>query len=132
MSTKIHVHPTGVAEPTAALSLGIISGGFLFVSGAVAFGSDGEIVGDDVEAQTRQTMKNIQAVLEEAGAGFDDVVQTRAYLTEIKRDFRQFDSVYREYFTDPLPARTTTGVELAIPGLLVEIDVMAKVDSGAS
>lgn len=129
MSKKIHVHPEGVAKPKAALSLGIISGGFLFVSGAVAFGDDGEIVGDDVKTQTRQTMKNIQAILEAAGVGFDDVVQTRAYLTEIKRDFADFDAVYREYFSEPLPARTTTGVELAIPGLLVEIDVMAKVDS---
>lgn len=129
MSEKTLVQPAGGPELKAALSPGIISNGFLFVSGAVAFGPDGSIVGEDVTTQTRQTMENIRAILTEAGAGFDDVVQSRAYLTRIKEDFTTFDSIYREYFTSPFPARTTIGIELAIPGLLVEIDVVAAVAS---
>jgi len=129
MTEKTLVQPAGAAEVKAALSPGIISNGFLFVSGAVAFGPDGSIVGEDVTSQTRQTMENIRAILAEAGADFDDVVQTRAYLTRIQEDFTTFDSVYREYFTPPFPARTTIGIELAIPGLLVEVDVVAAIAS---
>ncbi|MGC0251845.1 RidA family protein [Pseudactinotalea sp. Z1748] len=130
MSDKVQVHPRGYAEPKAALSQGILSGGFLFVSGAVAFHPEtGEIVGDDVATQTRQVMENIRAVLKEVDLDLDDVVQSRAYLTRIQDDFPAFDSVYREFFSEPLPARSTIGVELAIPGLLVEVDVMAKVKS---
>ncbi|MGC0273329.1 RidA family protein [Pseudactinotalea sp. Z1739] len=130
MSDKVQVHPRGYGEPKAALSQGILSGGFLFVSGAVAFHPEtGEIVGDDVATQTRQVMENIRAVLKEVDLDLDDVVQSRAYLTRIQDDFPAFDSVYREFFSEPLPARSTIGVELAIPGLLVEVDVMAKLKS---
>lgn len=130
MSDKVQVHPRGYAEPKAALSQGILSGGFLFVSGAVAFHPEtAEIVGDDVATQTRQVMENIRAVLKEVDLDLDDVVQSRAYLTRIQDDFPAFDSVYREFFSVPLPARSTIGVELAIPGLLVEVDVMAKLKS---
>ncbi|MGC0145139.1 RidA family protein, partial [Pseudactinotalea sp. Z1732] len=80
-------------------------------------------------SQTHQTLENIRAILAEAGTGFDDVVQSRAYLTRIQEDFTTFDSIYREYFSTPFPARTTIGIELAIPGLLVEIDVVATVAS---
>lgn len=130
MTDKTRVHPSGYAEPKAALSQGIISGGFLFVSGAVAFHPEtGEIVGDDIATQTRQVMENVRAVLREAGLDFDDVVQSRAYLTRIQEDFPTFDAVYREFFSEPLPARSTIGVELAIPGLVVEVDVMARLRS---
>ena len=130
MSEKIPVHPNGKPAPKAALSLGIVSGGFLFVSGAVAFHPEtGEIVGDTVEEQTRQTLNNVQAVLAERGLGFGDVVQARAYLAEAQRDFAAFDATYREFFAEPFPARTTIGVTLAKDGLLVEVDVVAALSA---
>jgi len=127
VADKTLVHTTGTRKSPLALSGGIVSGGFVFVSGAVAFSpEDGSIVGDDVAEQTRQTMSNIETVLTGAGLDFDDVVQARAYLTDVKRDFSAFDAAYREFLAEPFPARTTIGVELAVPGLLVEIDVVAR------
>ena len=127
MTDKTLVQPAGTAPSKLGLSLGIASGDFVFVSGAVAFHPDTrEIVGETVDEQTRQTLRNIEAVLAEAGLGFADVVQSRAYLTEVQRDFAAFDAAYREFFPEPFPARTTIGVGLAVPGLLVEIDVVAR------
>ncbi|MBZ2196819.1 RidA family protein [Occultella gossypii] len=121
------LHPSGTARSDLALSLGVAAGEFVFVSGAVAFHPEtGEIVGRGVEEQTRQTLHNIEAVLAEADLGFVDVVQARIYLSDIRRDFRSFDAVYREFLSAPFPARTTVGVELAVPGLLVEIDAVAR------
>ncbi|MGC0251254.1 RidA family protein [Pseudactinotalea sp. Z1748] len=130
MTNKTRVHPSNFPEPEVALSQGIISGDFLFISGAVANRpGTTEIVGDDIKKQTRQVMANLQAVLSQAGLTFDDVVQSRAYLVRVKDDFRIFDAVYGTYFSKPLPSRTTIGVELAIPGLLVEVDMVARLRS---
>lgn len=126
MSTKIQVQPENSAVPLAPLSLGIVSGDYLFISGAVAFHPDTrDIVGDTVQEQTVRTLQNIQAVLAAKGLTFDDVVQVRAYLTEPKRDFAAFNETYGEFFAPPYPARTTIGAELAKEGLLVEIDAIA-------
>ncbi|MBN9610581.1 MAG: reactive intermediate/imine deaminase [Actinobacteria bacterium 69-20] len=83
----------------------------------------GEIVGSDVTEQTHQVLRNLRAVLAAAGCEFKDVVKTTVHLSDLHRDFREFDAVYREYFTAPYPARTTVGSDLY--GILVEIDVVA-------
>ena len=75
--------------------------------------------------QTQQALQNVQAVLEEAGSGFDDVVMLRVYLTR-KEDFAEMNAVYEKFVSEPYPARTTVFVGLA-EGLLVEIDALAVV-----
>lgn len=80
---------------------------------------------DNIEAQTQQALENLKDTLALAGAELGDVVRVTAYLTSMA-DFAAFNDVYRRYFPDEPPARTTVGVnELARPGLVVELDAIA-------
>lgn len=83
----------------------------------------GEIRGDTVEEQTRATLANIASVLHAAGLALGDVVKVNAHLQDFRRDFPGFESVYRDTFSAPYPARITVGSDL--PGILVEIEVVA-------
>lgn len=86
----------------------------------------GKVVGDDISSQTGQVMRNLSAVLAAAGTDWAHVVKVTAHLQELKRDFVEFDTTYRSYFSGgPLPARTTVGSTLY--DILVEIDVVATV-----
>ena len=114
----------GGSQPAGAYSPGIVAEGrFVYVSGQGAL-RDGEVTGATIEAQTRIVLDNVTAVLESAGAGLADVVQCRVFLADTA-DFRAMDAVYAEYFPPPRPARTTVGVALPLPGMLVEIDCVA-------
>jgi 2-iminobutanoate/2-iminopropanoate deaminase len=114
----------GGSQPAGAYSPGIVAEGrFVYVSGQGPL-RDGEVVGDTIEEQTRIVVANIAAVLESAGAGLADVVQCRVFLADTA-DFRAMDRVYSQVFPAPLPARTTVGVALPLPGMLVEIDCVA-------
>jgi 2-iminobutanoate/2-iminopropanoate deaminase len=108
-------------------SLGIRSGGFLFLSGQLGLDPEsGEFVEGGVEAQTRQALLNIKNVLQEAGSGLSDVVKTSVFLSDIA-DFPKMNAVYAEFFVNDPPARSTMQVG-ALPKLgLVEIEVIAKV-----
>jgi 2-iminobutanoate/2-iminopropanoate deaminase len=114
----------GGSQPAGAYSPGIVAEGrFVYVSGQGPF-RDGEVVGDTIEEQTRVVLANVAAVLESAGAGLADVVQCRVFLADTA-DFRAMDGVYAQEIPRPLPARTTVGVALPLPGMLVEIDCVA-------
>jgi 2-iminobutanoate/2-iminopropanoate deaminase len=126
MSDKIAIRTAKAPPPAAAYSQGVRKGGILQVAGQVPVEpSTGVIVGETVGEQTRQALQNVQAVLEEAGSGFDDVVMLRVYLTR-KEDFAEMNAVYEKFVSEPYPARTTVFVGLA-EGLLVEIDTLAVV-----
>lgn len=126
MSEKIAIRTAKAPKPAADYNQGVRKGGILQVAGQVPYDpATGEIVGDTVEEQTRRTLENVRAVLEEGGASFDDVVMLRVYLTETD-DFASMNSVYKEFVSEPFPARTTLFVGLA-EGLLVEIDALAVV-----
>jgi len=84
------------------------------------------LIVEGVGEQIRQAMKNIQAVLEEAGSSFSDVVMIYAYLTE-EGHVRELNSVLGEFVSKPLPARTTVYVKLP-PGMIVEVDALAVVE----
>lgn len=126
MASKTPVRPEGTPTPRGSLSQGILAGGFLFTSGTVAFHPEtGEIVGETVEEQTEQTLANLAKTLDAAGLEFADVVKSTVHLTDPQRDFAAFDAVYRKHVPEPRPVRTTVGSVLAVPGLLVEIDMVA-------
>lgn len=112
-----------VAAPTNPFSLGIIANGFLFVSGQVGKDSNGKVV-EGFEAQVRQTMENLRAIITAAGAEMDDAVKLTIYVTDISR-IGQMNAIYREYFSEPLPARAT--VEVSKLGLTAEIEIDAIV-----
>lgn len=110
--------------PGGAYSPGIVIGD-LFVSAGMGpiDPATGALVGETIEEQTAQVLKNLDAVLAAAEFTFAQVIKTTVHLQELDRDFKGFDAVYREHVGSPAPARTTVGSKLA--GILVEIDVMA-------
>ena len=77
----------------------------------------------DVATQTHQVMRNLGAILAAHGLGFDDVIKATVHLQHVKRDFAAYNEVYKSYFTQPYPVRTTVGSELM--DILVEIDFVA-------
>lgn len=108
-------------------SQGVKIGRHLFLSGQIPIEpSSGEVLTGSVEAQTRQVLKNLQAVLEEAGATLKDVVKTTVYLKDLSA-FAEMNSVYAEFFSAPYPARATVGVNALPKGSGVEIDAIAVI-----
>jgi len=100
----------------------------VFVSGQGPMSPEGQLVGaGDFEAQTRQTLENLGAVLSDAGASFEDVVKVNLYLTDIA-NLRDFSRIKGEYISGPQPASTAVGVTgLAIPGMMLELEAVAAV-----
>ena len=86
--------------------------------------SSGQLIGTDIESQTKQTLTNIRNIVEAAGLSLRDVVRASIYLKNMK-DFKQMNEVYKSFFTEAPPARTTVQVELPLPGMLIEVDVIA-------
>lgn len=121
---KTAIQPEGAAPPPVPLSPGIRKGNILQVAGQVGLDPvTGELAGDTVVAQTRQVIRNIESVLDAAGASWDDVVMLRVYLTDTAH-FTDLNETYAELVPQPFPARTTIYVGLP-PGMLVEIDALA-------
>jgi 2-iminobutanoate/2-iminopropanoate deaminase len=103
----------------------IESAGFLFCAGQLGLDPEsGELVGGGVADQTRRALENVRAILAAAGAGFDDVVKSTVFLTDLD-DFAAMNEVYREYFTSDPPARTTIQVAALPAGAIVELEVVA-------
>lgn len=100
------------------------SGQFLFCSGQIALTPGGELVQGDVKAQTEQCMKNIQAVLSEAGASFGHIVKTTIFLSDMGH-FAAVNEVYGSYFESAPPARSTVAVAGLPKNVDVEIEVIA-------
>jgi reactive intermediate/imine deaminase len=115
-------------EDVIGFSRAVRVGDTVYVSGTVAWGDDGRLVGEgDVYAQARQTLRNIEAALAEAGASLRDVVRTRIYLTDIDR-WREAARAHAEAFGDVKPASSMVEVSrLAEPAMLVEIEAVAVV-----
>ncbi|MFF6815990.1 RidA family protein [Streptomyces sp. NPDC012403] len=113
--------------PAAPLSQGIRKGPILQVSGQLPVDpATGAVVGTTVAEQTTQTLRNVTAVLKAAGAGPEDVVMLRAYLTD-PAHLPELNEAYAAAVGEPFPARTTVYMQLP-PGLLVEIDALAVLD----
>lgn len=109
----------------APLSAAILHEPMLFISGQVAIDPySGAIVGNDIQAQTRQVLKNVGDLLGEAGMTFENVVRVTIYLTDLSL-FAELNAVYGDYFPAPYPARATVGIHLNHPDLLVEMEVTA-------
>ena len=100
-------------------------GNLLYASGQIPIDpSTGSIVDGGIKEQTRQSLLNVQAILEEAGLSFANVVKTTVFLADIS-DFADMNGVYAEFFTEPYPARSAVAVKSLPKGALVEIEVVA-------
>ena len=101
--------------------------GMIFTSGALPLAPDtGALVDGGIVEQTHQTLKNLLAVVEAAGATVKNIVQVVIYLTDME-DFSKMNEVYASYFGEHLPARATVGVNALAKGALVEIQAIAAV-----
>ena len=105
------------------LSTAYRAGDLIFVSGQVAFGADGKLVAGGIEAETRQTLDNIAAVLSQADASLSDVVKVTVWLADLD-EFAAFNAVYATYFPKTPPARSTVEAGLML-GARVEIEAVA-------
>lgn len=109
-------------------SQGVIAGGFLFSAGQIPLDpSSGQIVEGGITAQTEQVMKNLSAVLEAAGLGWNSVVKTTVYLHDMA-DFPTVNEIYARSIGDARPARSTVQVAALPRGALVEIDFIARAE----
>jgi len=111
--------------PIGPYSQAIQLGNLLFCSGQVPLDpATGAVVGEgDVEAQTKQVMKNIAAVLKKANANFNQVVKTTIFIKNMA-DFPKINTIYGEHFQKPYPARSTVEVARLPKDVLVEIEVL--------
>ena len=121
-----HWNPVTVPDappPKGAYSPAVRVGDLLFVSGQVPRDvRTGELLGDDIRAQSSGVLDNLRRVLEAAGAGIEDVVSVTVYLAD-PNDWGAFNDVYRETFAPPYPARAVVGAGLR--GILVEVSAIA-------
>ena len=118
-----------ISTPDAAQAIGpysqaIKAGGFIFTSGQIALKPDGEVVTGGVEAQTRQVLQNLAAILKEVGATLQDAVKTTIFLADMD-DFAAVNEIYAAAFGEHKPARSTVQVAKLPKGALVEIEVIA-------
>ena len=122
------VHAANLPKPVGPYSPGMGFERLVFVSGQAAIDpATGVLAGDDVERQTEQCLKNVQAILEAAGSSLQHVLRCGCFLIDM-REFKKMNGVYQRMFGDHRPARTTVQVAgLPGDGLLVEIDAIAYV-----
>jgi 2-iminobutanoate/2-iminopropanoate deaminase len=124
MSKQI-IQTNNVPAPIGPYSQAVIANGFLFASGQVAFDpATGELVLSSIEAETKQVMENIKAILEEAKINFNHIVKTSIFLSNMDL-FAAVNQVYGSYFTADFPARETVAVKTLPRNVNVEISVTA-------
>ncbi len=101
-------------------------GNLVYTSGQIPVDSEtGMIVEGGVKEQTRQSLTNVKAILQEIGLTMSDVVKTTVFMADMG-DFADMNSVYSEFFTEPYPARSAVAVKALPKGALVEIEVVAE------
>ena len=119
------IHTEKAPAAIGPYSQAVKAGNLLFVSGQIPIDpATGAFAGDDITAQTRQSLTNVQAILEEAGYSLTDVVKATVLLADMA-DFAAMNAVYAEFFTENCPARAAFAVKDLPKGAKVEIEVIA-------
>ncbi len=120
------VYTSNAPEAIGPYSQAIICGNMLFTSGQIPINpATGNVEAEGITDQATQVMKNLAAVLAEAGTSFDKVVKTTCFLSDMS-DFAAFNAVYAEYFTSK-PARSCVAVKTLPKNVLVEVEVIAEI-----
>ena len=121
-----------IRTPKAPAAIGPYSqairvGNLVYTSGQIPIDSStGSFVEGGIKEQTRQSLTNVKAILEEAGTCMANVVKTTVFMADMA-DFADMNSVYAEFFAEPFPARSAVAVKTLPKGALVEIEVIAEV-----
>ncbi|WP_041139004.1 RidA family protein [Beduini massiliensis] len=106
-------------------SQGVNVGDFIFFSGQIPLDpKTGEMVESDIKVQTKQSLENVKALLNDQGLDFSNVVKTTVFLDNMD-DFAAMNEVYANYFVAPFPARSAVAVDKLPKGALVEVEVIA-------
>ena len=120
------IHTDNAPAAIGPYSQAIVCGNLLFTSGQVPINpATGEVEAEGITDQATQVMKNLSAVLAEAGTSFEKVVKTTCFLSDMA-DFAAFNAVYAEYFTSK-PARSCVAVKTLPKNVLCEVEVIAEI-----
>jgi 2-aminomuconate deaminase len=115
-------------------------GNLLFLSGVgprtpdskeipgVELDKDGNVISHDIEAQCHSVFNNIRTILEESGSNWDNLVDVTVFLTDMRRDFDTYNRIYRDYFKDNQPCRTTVEVTSLPTPIAIELKCIATID----
>jgi 2-iminobutanoate/2-iminopropanoate deaminase len=123
--TRQAIQTNGAPAALGPYSQAIRSGDLVFCSGQIGLDPATAELVDGVEAQAERALRNLQAVLDAAGLGLDDVVKTTIFLTDVA-DFAAVNAVYAKFMPEPPPARSTVGIAALPKGALVEIEAIAR------
>ena len=119
------INSTNAPSPIGPYSQAVLANGVLYVSGQVAIDpATGNLVQDDIETETHQVMKNLQAILQEAGLDFTQVAKCTIFVKDLN-NFARINAVYGSYFTQNPPARETVEVSRLPKDVNVEISCIA-------
>ena len=136
-------HSQKAPEPVGAYPHARTVGEFLFLSGVgprkrgskqipgVELNDKGEIVNYDIAQQCHSVFANVKMILEDAGAGWDNIVDVTVFLTNMKDDFPVFNTIYKDYFQTNQPCRTTVEVNALPTPIAIELKVIAWLGNGA-
>ena len=119
------INTTDAPAAIGPYSQGVISNGFLYVSGQLPIDpKTGSFAGEDITSQTRQSLENVKAVVRAAEMSLDDVLKVNVYMKDME-DFAAMNAVYAEYFTSDCPARAAVEVSRLPKDALIEIEAVA-------
>ncbi len=126
-------------EPVGLYPHARMVGNLLFLSGVgprergqkdipgVELNTEGNILAYDIEAQCHSVFKNVRYILEEAGSGWDNLVDVTVFLTNMKDDFKTYNRIYGEYFKDNQPCRTTVEINSLPTPIAIELKCVATI-----
>ena len=129
MNTPVEIDPGWKWDDNLSMSQGLQAGSLLYISGQISLDPDGNLVGKSSMAeQSRRVFDNIDAILQRAGATYQNVVKITAFLTDMTR-YAEYSAERTRFFKDRRPASTTVEVtKLAFDGLLVEVEAVAVIE----
>ena len=105
-----------------------VVGNLVYCSGQIPLDpNSGEIIGDDIKAQTTQALKNVGGILEELNLSYKNIVKTTVFLTDMS-EFAAMNEAYAGFFTQPYPARSAVAVKELPKGVKVEVEVIASIE----
>ncbi len=118
------VEPAAAPKPVGPYSHAVRVGNFLFCSGQIPLTREGKLIDGGIQAQTRQALQNLSALLEDQALTFENVVKTTVFLTDLG-EFVEMNTEYAEHFRRSFPARSTVQVSALPRGARVEIEAIA-------